>query len=240
MREMSLQTDPQEMVRAYGKQMGRYMQVDASLSLSRRELSYPDYRITRFSGWEETVNPWKQRDQLPLLCGGVLADLIYGDQPKIIDDLKLKEDDPAAPYLRGQRSMMVIPMLDVGVSLNMVIATRVEPSAFQLADLPNNVWLANLFGRATSNLVLKEQVDAAYEALDLELRVVGEIQRSLLPSEMPTIEGLQLAAFCRPQSTDSGDPQISKLHRTFRGGQLSAGGRRRCQLSERYKNACKR
>jgi len=33
-REMSVQTDPQEMVRAYSKRMGAYMKVDGSLSLS--------------------------------------------------------------------------------------------------------------------------------------------------------------------------------------------------------------
>ncbi len=205
MKEMSVQTDPQQMVRAYGKRLAGYMKVDGSLSLSRRELSYPEYRITRFSGWQQTVNPWKQRDRLPLLSGGILADLIYGDEPKIIDDLQLAADDPAAPYLRDQRSLMVIPMLDGGVALNMVIVTRSAPSAFRITDLPNHFWLTNLFGRATSNLVLKEQVATAYEALDRENRLVGEIQRSLLPREMPTIEGLQLAATYQTSQRAGGD-----------------------------------
>src|SRR5262245_33829096 len=84
MREMSLQDDPQSMVRTYGARMRTIMPSDRWLSLSRRNLQEPYYRITRSSTWTEAVNPWKQKDQLPLLRGGLLGDLIYGDEPKII------------------------------------------------------------------------------------------------------------------------------------------------------------
>ena len=47
MREMSRQTDPQEMVKAYGRFMDRILEVDRFVSLSRRDLAAPWYRITR-------------------------------------------------------------------------------------------------------------------------------------------------------------------------------------------------
>ena len=49
MREMSLQTDAQAMVRAYGKNIRKLLRIDASISLSRRGLTPPRYRITRSS-----------------------------------------------------------------------------------------------------------------------------------------------------------------------------------------------
>ncbi len=205
MREMSVQTDPQAMIQAYGKRMREWLPVDLSISLSRRGLSGLRYRITRFSGWDEEINPWKQRDRLPLLEGGLLAELIYGDQPRIINDLQLTPGDPAAEYLDGQRSVLAIPLLDAGESLNMVVLTKGTPSAFLEKDLPNIVWMSNLFGRATNNLVLKEQVREAYEALDRELHVVGAIQRSLLPSETPPIEGLDIAASYQTSQRAGGD-----------------------------------
>src|SRR3954447_24832384 len=114
MREMSLQEDPQAMVRTYGSRMRTIMPSDRSMSLSRRDLEAPAYRITRSSLWNETVNPWKQKDRLPLLRGGLLGELIYGDEPRIIDDITplVEPDDPAREYLEGQRSLMAIPHFD--------------------------------------------------------------------------------------------------------------------------------
>jgi phosphoserine phosphatase RsbU/P len=205
MREMSIQTDPQEMVRAYGRRMETLFPLDRRISLSRRELAYPSYRVTRFSEWKEDINPWREKHRLPLHQGGLFADLIYGDEPVLIDDLRIDADDPAARYLEGQRSLMAIPMLDGGRALNMVVFTRSDPDAFDREQFPENVWLANLFGRATQNLVLTERLRDAYEIVDRELKVVADIQQSLLPKEMPKIDTLDLAAAYRTSHRAGGD-----------------------------------
>ncbi len=205
MREVSLQTEPQEMVRAYARRMDKLFPVDRRISISRRGLSEPTYRVTRNSQWKEEINPWKQRDELPLHSGGLFADLLYSDQPHLIDDLQVGEDDPAAAYLVGQRSLMAIPMLDQGVAMNMVIVTREAPAAFDHDRFPDNVWLTNLFGRATHNLVLSEQLREAYEIVDRELKLVATIQRALLPKQMPDIEGMELAAYYRTSHRAGGD-----------------------------------
>ncbi|WP_233578217.1 hypothetical protein [Tautonia sociabilis] len=49
MREMSLQSDPEAMVRSYGQWLGNLLHTDRRLSLSRRGLEFPRVRITRFS-----------------------------------------------------------------------------------------------------------------------------------------------------------------------------------------------
>jgi sigma-B regulation protein RsbU (phosphoserine phosphatase) len=205
MREMSLQTDPQEMVRSYGVRMRHLLPRDGQISISRRDLTYPRYRITRSSTWKDSVNPWKEKDRLPLLEGGLLAELIYSDEPKVIDDLKLTVDDPANAYLAGHRSLMSIPNFDQGVALNMVILLAKEPAAFDRSQLPELVWMSNLFGRATSNLVLSEQLQQAYQALDREFKVVGDIQRSLLPATLPAIGNMDLAAYYQPSTRAGGD-----------------------------------
>ena len=101
MREMSLQTDPQAMVRAYGKRIRQIMPANRYVALSRRDLEFPKYRITRSSQWKDEIDPWKQKDRLPLLEGGLFGELIYGDEPRIIDELEVSPDDPAAAYLEG-------------------------------------------------------------------------------------------------------------------------------------------
>lgn len=205
MREMSRQNDPQEMVRDYARRMQQFLRIDRRISLSRRGLTYPQYRITRSTTWDEEINPWKQKDRLPLFEGGLLAELIYGDEPKVFDDLVLPPDEPAAEYLQGQRSLLAIPMYDQGESLNMVVVMRADPSAFDHEQLPEVVLRTNLFGRATSNLVLKEELREAYQTIDEELKSVGEIQRSLLPAELPRIPTLDLAAHYQPAQRAGGD-----------------------------------
>jgi sigma-B regulation protein RsbU (phosphoserine phosphatase) len=205
MREMSRQTDPQAMVRAYGVRVRQLIPADRRLSLSRRDLAPPYFRITRSSTWEHEVNPWKDKDRLPLLKGGLLADLIYGDEPRLIDDLRVAADDPATEYLAGQRSLLAIPLYDQGVALNMVVQMRGEPGGFDPAQVPQTVWLSNLFGRAAHNLVLAEELRQAYSAVDREMKVVAEIQRSLLPAKLPQIFTLDLAASYQTASRAGGD-----------------------------------
>ena len=207
MREMSRQTDPQAMVRAYSARMRQVIPSDKSLSLSRRDLPAPQYRITRSSTWDRTVNPWQQREQLPVFDRGLLGDLIYGNEPVVIEDLGtvLKEDDPAHAFMAGMRSLVAVPLFDHGVALNMVVLMRAEPAAFRREQLPEHVWMSNLFGRATHNLVLSDELKKAYEAVDQEMQVVADIQRSLLPVTLPDVPTLDLAAHYQTSRRAGGD-----------------------------------
>jgi phosphoserine phosphatase RsbU/P len=205
MRDMSRHTDPQEMVRAYATRIGDLIPTDMRLSLSRRGLQAPQFRITRSSAWKTEINPWREKSRLPLLEGGLLASLIYGDEPVIIDELEFDPDDPAAEYLEGHRSLAAIPMFDHGEGLNMVVLFRKEPGAFAADDFPQMVWMTNLFGRATNNLVLSDDLRQANLALDREMAAVGDIQRSLLPEFTPQIATLDLAAYYQPSRRAGGD-----------------------------------
>jgi phosphoserine phosphatase RsbU/P len=205
MREMSHQTDPQAMVRVFGKRSRDLLPIERSVSLSRRGLPSPEYRITRSSAWKNDINPWREKDRLPILKGGLLGELIYGDEPKIIDNLEIADDDPGAEYLAGQHSLMAIPMFDQGVALNMVVLMRSEPAAFSYEQFPEWVWFSNLFGRATHNLVLSGQLQEAYNAVDQELKVVGDIQRSLLPARLPNIPTMDVAAYYQTSKRAGGD-----------------------------------
>lgn len=205
MREMSRQTDAQSMFRAFSARIRGLMPVDASVSLSRRGLEAPHYRITRSSHWREEVNPWQQKDKLPLLSSGLLGELLYGDEPRIIDDLRVAHDDPAAEYLAGQRSLVAIPLYDGGVATNMVVLMRQQPGAFDPEEFPERVWISNLFGRATQTLVLAEELQQAQAAVNNELKVIADIQRSLLPAQLPRVPTLDLAVYYQTSQQAGGD-----------------------------------
>ena len=100
---------------------------------------------------------------------------------------------------------MAIPHYDRGVGLNMVLMLRKEPNAFPPEQFPDWFWMSSLFGRATQNLVLSAELKRAYEVVERELKVVADIQRSLLPTSIPPIPTLSVAAFYQTSQWAGGD-----------------------------------
>lgn len=205
MRRISLQRDPQTMVNTYSEQMRKMNPIDRLVSISRRGLEPPWYRIARNSGWDEHPNPWLERGKLPVLKGGFAGELAYGGKPVLIDDLDVPADDPAASCFDGMRSLISIPVFDAGEALNTVLLMRKERAAFDRQQFPLQVWLSNLFGRATHNLVLAEELRVAHAHLDRQTAIVGEIQRALLPRELPAIPELGLSVHYEAAENAGGD-----------------------------------
>ncbi len=100
---------------------------------------------------------------------------------------------------------MAIPHFDGGQALNMVISTSSRPAAFDREKFPETVWMSNLFGRATQNLLLNTRLKEAYGRIDRELKTIAEIQRSLLPGSTPEIPTLGLSAYYRTSTHAGGD-----------------------------------
>ncbi len=205
MREMSRLTDPQQVVQYYGTRIRKVIAADRFISLSRRGLERPKVLVTRSNLFDQSINPWRDRDKLPLLDGGLLSDMIWGDEPVVIDDLKIDPSDPGAFLFDGMRSLTAIPLFDQGTSLNMIVTLRKEPNSFNREVLPEHVWMSNLFGRVTHNLVLSQEVRKAYDAVDAELHTVADIQQSLLPEQLPQIAGLDLAVHYQTSKRAGGD-----------------------------------
>ena len=205
MRELSRYSDPQQMYAVFARRMAQLFPVSRQLTVSRRGLHFPQYRVTRFNLWTEPANPWKEPHLLPVHEGGLLAGLVYHDQPRVIDDLELEADDPAQEYLAGQRSLLSIPHYDQGSTHNAVILAREEPAAFPRDRIPDLVLLSNLFGRATQTLVLSQAAKEAYEAVDYELRTIADIQKSLLPASTPRVPGLEVAVHYQTAKRAGGD-----------------------------------
>lgn len=204
MRRISTLTDPQDVVNIYGERMQELIGHDGTVSLSRRGLERPWYRVTRADALGD-IDPWKSPHLLPLHDRGRLGSLIYAERPAIDNDFRLDDNDPAAAYLKDARSILAIPQFDNGAALNMVIIMARRPGAFSAEHLPQMTLQANLFGRATASLVLSRRLKEAYDKIDGELQVVSDIQKSLLPMELPFIPSLKLSWDYQSSSRAGGD-----------------------------------
>jgi len=207
MKAVSGITDPNEMVQVYWDGVDDLWPMEHYVSLSRRGVEAPKVVVTRSSRFTEHFNPWTQREKLPVLSGGILSEIAYADKPMVINDLdqRLKPDDPGHFFLHGFKTLIALPQYEDGKGLNVGISLVGPGEEFDEAMLPMMHWQASLFGRGTQNLVLRNQLSAALADLDRELQAVGEIQRSLLPSELPRIEGFDLAAWYQTSARAGGD-----------------------------------
>jgi sigma-B regulation protein RsbU (phosphoserine phosphatase) len=204
-KELSLQDDAERLIRTFAKNSDLFAPRDGQVSVSRRDLNAPFYRITRSSRWLEPINPWTDAQRLPLLDRGMLGELLYAGQPRVINRLEVPADDPAHEYLEGMGALACAPGYDRGEAINLVTILRREPDSFSDTDLENLVLNANLLGRAVSNLLLNQELQHAKRALDHEKEQVGRMQRHLLPAELPRIEGLELGASYVTSSRAGGD-----------------------------------
>jgi sigma-B regulation protein RsbU (phosphoserine phosphatase) len=202
---MSAQDDAERLVRVFAGQGDFLVRRDGFLSVSRRDLVAPHYRVTRSWRWREPINPWTEAHRLPLFDRGLLGELLYVGKPAVLNRLEVEPDDPAAEHLEGMRSLACVPSYDHGRPLNMAVALSRQPDAFTATDLENLLLQVNLLGRAVNNLVLAQQLDEAYRKLDDEMRQAGRVQRALLPEELPAIDGLDLGASYVTSSRAGGD-----------------------------------
>lgn len=207
MKSISGITDPDQMVQVYWDGVGDLWPIDDYLSLSRRGVEPPKFLVTRSSRFTEHFNPWTQREKLPVLSGGLLGEIAYADKPIVMTDVdkRLSKDDPGWFYLQGFSTLVALPQYEDGKGLNIGISLLPPGMEFDRSMLPMMHWQAGLFGRGTQNLVLRNRLASALAELDRELQAVGEIQRSLLPSELPRIPGYDLAAHYQTSARAGGD-----------------------------------
>jgi sigma-B regulation protein RsbU (phosphoserine phosphatase) len=204
-RELSVQEDAEHLLRVFDRQAGMILHRDGVVTLTRRDVEPPSYRVTRSWRWKEDV--WFTLDgpRLPTESGGLLGQLLYAGKPALINRLEVAADDPSWEHLEGMRSLACVPGYDQGRPLNLVVLLRREPDSFTLEDLESLLLNTNLLGRTVSNLVLTQQLQEAKRALDHEKDQVGRMQRHLLPAQLPRIDGLELGASYLACSRAGGD-----------------------------------
>jgi phosphoserine phosphatase RsbU/P len=205
MRAISIETDPEAIGQLYGDGIDKLYPSEEFMAISRRFATPPYYHITRSNRFPQRINPWTQRHLLPHFSGGVLGELLYSNKPTIVEDFHADPADPAYEYLKGIRAFYTLPHYDNGESLNMGIMLFNNPERLDKRIVPGMVMQANLFGRSTLNHVLRQQLTAANEAMDRELKTVGLMQQALLPKVLPDVPRLKLAAHYRTAQRAGGD-----------------------------------
>lgn len=205
MRTVSSTKSPQEMVQAYGQRVREMIGNDGFIAVSRRGMTAPAYKITRATAWAEAIDPWTESHRLPVHDTGILGEWLYKQQALVDNDFTCPPGDPCEPLFLSARSVAIVPQFDGGVAMNLTVLISRHPGAFDPDRFPEMVWQSNLFGRATNNMVLSGQLQAALAQLERETRVISDIQRSLLPEVDPSCTDIQVATHYQTSRSAGGD-----------------------------------
>src|SRR5688572_12415921 len=174
-REMSRHDDPSQVMRlalAHGRRVIRF---DRSIAATRRELEPPRIRITRCDAPATAFHDPAGKDEFPPLEGGLLAELLYAGEPRVIDDLRVAENDPAAKYLSEMRSLAAIPQFRAGELVDMVFHLRREPAAFPTDRFADLVLVSTLFGQVVADLARARELQEAERSMKEQYDIIANL-----------------------------------------------------------------
>ncbi len=129
--------------------------------------------------------------------------------PGVVEVDHLKMDSEALAQLRAAGIRLLIPLVNQGELVGMLqLGNRLSDQEYSPDDfrLLNNLAPQAAAALRVAQLAYQQQVEARRrERIEQELRVAGIIQQTLLPKEVPSIEGWQLATHWQPARSVGGD-----------------------------------
>jgi len=133
----------------------------------------------------------------------------FRSSPGVVEIDKLHLDSLALTELRASGARLIVPLVAQGELIGLLnLGPRLSEQDYTSDD---RVLLNNLATQASpavrvAQLVREQQLEAQQrERLEQELRVARLIQQTLLPKELPTLNGWQVAAYYQPARAVGGD-----------------------------------
>jgi sigma-B regulation protein RsbU (phosphoserine phosphatase) len=207
---LSRASDPKSVLLTFAAGYNRIYGPRGYVSLSTRGLGPGEYRITRLMADVDpeefaAVDTWSNPAASPVRRGGLLGEIIRSAWPEVIHHLDVPDDPVVGDFFAPFGSLMAIPLFADGEPLNWAITLRKSPEGFSVEELEEAILRSNLVGGTVRSTLMARQLREAHRSIEREIEKIAEIQRSLLPSAMPEIAGLSLAASYETFGSAGGD-----------------------------------
>ncbi len=196
---LSRAREPSEVLVEFSKRwIGMNAPAGGYVSLSTRDLAPGEYRITRLLN-EDNLNDisrddtWTSPQKPPVHRGGLLGSIVEDGVPVVIQHMELRDDPVVGSALADYRSMMALPLFDDGKALNWSIQLKREPDAFTVTELEDTLLRSNLVGGTVRHVQTAKQLREAQATMRREVDKIAEIQKALLPQELPKIPGVSIS-----------------------------------------------
>jgi sigma-B regulation protein RsbU (phosphoserine phosphatase) len=217
LRNVSRATDPKEVLSQFSPIFRKMRPSDLYVSASIRGLEPGQYKITRKFTLEDLqrsgdpttrlrrADPWRDWDKLPTYTGGLIGEIISRGEPSLIRELDLDEDPALGDSIKGMRACLANPHYDNGEPINWAISFIRDPDGYDPSVLEEGLLIGNLVGSITRNLIAIREARDLNEQLKAQFEEVARVQRSLLPSRIPDIPGLEIATSYLTSNEAGGD-----------------------------------
>ena len=198
LRDVSRAVEPRAALREFSRGVTKLYGRGGFISVSTRGLEPGAYRITRLLLDPETENldvgdPWADPRAMQVHTGGLIGECITRGCPVRHGDLDAAADPVLGDALAPFRSFVATPLYDGGEALNWAFQFRCKADAYSERDLEDILMRANLVGNTVRLLQSQQELTRAQAEIQREVRKVAAIQQALLPSDLPSIEGVSLA-----------------------------------------------
>jgi sigma-B regulation protein RsbU (phosphoserine phosphatase) len=209
MEEMGGLVHPHEAMDLFARGMRQAYEKMSAVQLSTVALGAGAFRVTRMamSDGRDLVplrSPWEKRE-LPVCCSGVLSEVVTRGVSCIMHDLDLSGDPVLGEAMAENRSLAAVHLVDPALPVNWLILMHPDPKRFHVEDLEELILRANLVGAISKGLWVSQQLEAANLRIAREIEQIARIQRTLLPSQLPEIPGLAIAAHYETFDRAGGD-----------------------------------
>lgn len=196
------------MAQQYGRRMIHF---DRSVAASRRELSAPLIRIVRSDPPAKMAQG--AADEPPIVSGGLLAELLYTGQARLIDDLAVAPDDPALAWLAGMRSLAAIPQFRAGEAVDMVFYLCRAPHAFSQHTFASVVLMSSLFGQSLSNLARERELQEAERSIKEQYDIIATLSNTVMNSALDLKDYSKvLEQRVRERTAELADAQLDTIY----------------------------
>ncbi|MBI2435288.1 MAG: serine/threonine-protein phosphatase [Candidatus Hydrogenedentes bacterium] len=199
LRELSQDPDPIRSINRYYLGMRPLFGDQALISVSLRGVPQGHYRVMRFLhqpgvGQEGFYDLLFGGREAPVVSGGVLGDFIDSGEPAICRGLTIAWDPVLKDHLSPYRLLAAAPVFDNGEALNWVFFLHTDVEAFSDMDMEIRMLQANLMGGINSAKQAAAELRQATAWIHREVDEIAQLQKGLLPEQLPRAPWYELAA----------------------------------------------
>lgn len=192
------QTHDHGIINEFAEAMGRIRGRSCMVMVRTRDCPPGSYRITRWRtpDGQELVPPVVHEGQVnaaQVHRGGLVGLITSNDSPQMAQ-LDGAPDSVFGAWTRGYRSLVATPLPEKSQPADWLILMDTPQDRWSMENLETVVLQANLVGVVIRNLNIARSLREATAYIQAEIDQIAEIQKSLLPQEVPQIPGVKVAA----------------------------------------------
>ena len=206
-RKMSIARDPTEVLHAYLGGIRDAYGSGAFVRLTTMGLPSGHYRVVRVAttAEEDIVEDPRDSGRFPVHEGGILGELVSTPDAKLVNGLDIPNDPVLGDALAAYGAALAIPGYIGGEMVQWVVLLYDKGVVLTPAELEESVVRISMLYSNVRTASIARELHKATRWIKNEVQTIADIQRALLPPEIPKIPFLVGAAHYETFEQAGGD-----------------------------------